>query len=179
MILDSQWSFISPGSPLSLVAGAGISIPSTNTIDLLGQGVGTAPVNIIGNTSVFGMDVGIGGLRPQLICAIGTLPVTADSCTLNLAFQAAEDNGSYQPSTWQTLVETGALTVSQLAAGTIFARFDFPPAFPANLSPRFLRLLAQVPSGEYFTAGTIAYATVTMVRDDQANKFAANNYKVA
>ena len=66
MRLDSQLSFIPLGAPVSLVQGTGVSIPSTNIIDLLGQGVGTAPQNIIGNATVFGADVGIGTWRPEL-----------------------------------------------------------------------------------------------------------------
>ena len=52
----------------------------------------------------------------------------------------------------------------------------FPPAFPANFSPRYLSL-AFVSLGT-FTAGAIAAAPVTMVRDDQANKFMPANYSV-
>ena len=57
---------------------------------------------------------------------------------------------------------------------------------PANLRPRFLRLLfspqygtpVETPNGD-FTAGTISSAIVTMVRDDQANKFQPKNFTVA
>lgn len=182
MILDSQLAFVPVGGNLSMVAGAGVSIPSTNVIDLLGQGVGTAPANIIGNATVFGSDVGIGGLRPQVEVLIGTALTTGSSATLNVAFQAAVDTGSgggYQPGTWETLVETGPIAAANLTAGQVLARFDFPPAFPAGLNPRYLRLLFQIPSGEDFTAGTVSSAIVTMVRDDQANKYAARNYAVA
>lgn len=187
MILDSQLSFVPVGAPLSLVGAAGASIPSTNVIDLLGQGVGTAPANIIGNAALFGTDVGVGGrVRPELNVVIGTAAVTANSATLDLALQAAPDTGAaggYLPGTWQTLEESGPLTAAQLTAGQVIMRLPFPPAFPSSffggLRPRFLRLLAQVPSGTNFTAGTIASATVTMVRDDQTNKIATKNFIVA
>lgn len=181
MLIDSQVSFIPPGSSLSLVTGPGGTVPSTNTIDLLGQGVGTAPANIIGNATVFGTDMGIGGVRPQLEVLIGTAFTTSDAATLNVAFQAAVDTGAgggYQPGTWETLVETSFIAVAELTAGQILARFDFPPSFPANLSPRYLRLLFEVGTGTEFTAGTISAAIVTMVRDDQANKYAAKNFTV-
>ena len=52
------------------------------------------------------------------------------------------------------------------------------PAVPGQLlRPRFLRLLF-TPVGT-FTAGTIASALVTFVRDDQFNKYAAKAYQVA
>jgi hypothetical protein len=59
-------------------------------------------------------------------------------------------------------------------AQQILARFDFPPAFPANLNPRYPALLF-TPVGT-FTAGT-RQAPVTMVRDDQANKFAGQELR--
>jgi hypothetical protein len=182
MLIDSQLSFVPIGGNQTLVAAAGVNIASVNTIDILGQGVGTAPLNIIGTPTVFGSDTGIGTIKPQVEVIIGTAVTTSNSCTLNVAFQAAADQGaagSYQPSTWNTLIETGAIAVSRLTANAIIARFDWPPAFPANLQPRYLRLLFQVPAATNFTAGTIAAAIVVMSRDDQGNKYAARNYVVA
>ena len=176
---DASLAFVPIGAPMSLVGGAGVSLPSPITLDELGQGVGTAPANIIGNASTFGADLGIGGRRAQIDVAIGVAAASAGACTLNLAFQGAADTGAaggYQPGPWQTFVETGPLTVAQLTVGQVIARFDWAAAFPANFRPRFVRLLAQIPAGLSFTAGTIAYAIVTTVRDDQANKLAANNY---
>lgn len=178
MITDALVNFIPNGTPLSLVAGAGVDVRS-DIIDLLGTGVGTAPQNIIGNRTKFGSDVGIGGIRAQLEVIVTTALVTASAATLNVAFQAAADDGTYNPDTWKTLVETGEIAVTDVdAIGDICARFDFPPAFPVNFSPRFLSLLFQVPAGTTFTAGKVI-APVTMVRDDQANRFTPNNYVVA
>jgi hypothetical protein len=178
---DALLALVPIGAPLSLVGAAGVSIPSPNVIDLLGQGVGQAPANIIGNAALFGEDAGIGGIRPQLNVTVGTSLVTATAATLNAAIQGAADTGAggnYQPGTWQTLEETGPLTAAQLVSGVLLARFDFPPAFPSNLRPRFIRLLFQIPTGTSFTAGTVASAIVTLVRDDQANKYQPNNYTV-
>jgi len=183
MRTDALVSFVLPFAPLSLVAGAGINIPSA-VLDLLGQGVGMAPGNIIGNVynNQFGTDFGIGGDRVMLDIVIGTGLVTGDSCTLNLAVQAAADTGatgSYAPGTWQTLVETGPLTAAQCVAQTRIARFDWPPSFPETMPPpRYVRLLAQVPSGLNFTAGTIAFALATSGRDDYTIRYAARNYAV-
>jgi hypothetical protein len=182
MITDSQLNFVPMQAPLSLVAAAGIAIPSA-ILDLLGSGVGTAPANIIGAASVFGMDAGVGShRRPELACSIGVAAVTANAATLNLALQAAVDTGSgggYVPGTWTTIVETGPIAAASLTAGQPIGRFPLLPAFPANLNPRFLRLLFQVAAATNFTAGTIAYALMTWVRDDQANKFAAKGFSVA
>lgn len=179
---DALVAFVPIGGNLSLVAAAGVDIPSTNIIDLLGNGVGQAPTNIIGNATLFGEDAGIGGFRPEINAVIGTSLVTSNAATLNTALQAAADTGvggGYLPDTWRTLAETGELAVSDLVAGTVFARFPFLPAFPANLRPRFLRLLFQVPAATAFTAGTVSAALVTFVRDDLANKFASRNYNVS
>ena len=186
MRTDALVTFVFPGGPLSLVAGAGVSIPSA-VIDLLGLGVGVPATqgNIIGSVynNQFGVDFGIGDDRLLLDVVIGTALATADSCTLNLAMQGAPDTGltgGYLPGTWQTLVETGPLTAAQCPAGARIARFDWPPSFPeTSPPPRFVRLLAQVPSGELFTAGTIAFALATSARDDMAQRYAARGYSVS
>lgn len=172
MITDALVNLIPLGTSLAIT-----TIPVRSSIyDILGSGAGTPPANIIGNRTLFGSDVGIGGLKPQVEVLIPTAFVGGTS--LNVAFQAAPDLGTptYQPGTWVTLVETGPILTANLTLGQILARFDFPPAFPANLNPRFLSLLF-TPVGT-FTAGAVG-AVVTMVRDDQANKFAAKNYSVA
>lgn len=183
MFVDAGAAFVLPGAPLSLVAGAGINIPSA-VYDLSGFGVGVTDTNTLGvsNTGVitkFGTDFGIGALKPQLVVTIGTALTTANSATLNLALQAAADDGTNNPSTWQTLEETGALTAAQCAANTRIMRLSFPPNFPANLRPRFMRLLAQVPAATNFTAGTIASAFITVVPDEYGIGQAARNYWVA
>lgn len=184
MILDSQLSFVPIGGNLSLVAGAGVSIPSTNVIDLLGLGVGVNPANanIIGTpaSGLFGEDSGLGAIKPQVQVNIGTALTAVGASTLNIQFQAAPDTAvTFLPGTWQTLVETGPLTAAQLIANTVCARFDWPPAFPANLQPRYLRLLFSPSAGGSFTVGSISSAIVTMVRDDYAAKYAARNFSFA
>lgn len=189
MITDALLNFVPIGGNLSLVAGAGVDIPSTNVIDLLGLGVGVAPNsnggNIIGNVTTFGAPdaMGVGGMRPELVVNVGaTAFVTANSATLNVALQGAPDTGAgggYLPGTYQTIAETGELTAAQLTAYQTIMRMPWLPPFPANLRPRFLRLLFQVPTGTNFTAGVIGNALVTPLRDDQFNQFAAKNYTVA
>lgn len=178
MIFDALLSFVPIGAPLSLAQIVG-DYPSTNIIDLLGSGAGTVPTNIIGNATLFGMDVGIGGIRPELNVVVGTAFVSGGGGTLNVKLQAAPDTAvTYLPGAYVTLAETGAMAVANLTAGVVVARFPFLPAFPANLSPRYIRLLFTIATATV-TAGTISSANVTMVRDDQANKFAASNFKVA
>lgn len=172
MITDALVNFIPIGTSLAVT-----TIPvRTSIYDILGSGVGTAPQNIIGTRTLFGSDVGIGGVKPQLECPVMTAFVGGTS--LNIAFQGAPDPGvagNYTPAAgdWKTLVETGAILTANLTLGQILARFDFPPAFPPNLNARFLSLLF-TPVGT-FTAGALG-AIVTMVRDDQANKYGARNY---
>lgn len=182
MRTDAQLAFIPIGSPLSLVAGAGVGVPS-GVIDLLGQGAGTAPQNVIGNVILFGAPdaMGVGHLRPELNVTIGTAFTTGNSATLNVALQAAADLGTptYQPSTWNTLIETGPIAVANLTANTVIARFPWVPPFPANLRPRYLRLNFAVAAATNFTAGTIGSALVTIVRDDEFQKYGAKNFSVA
>lgn len=180
MLTDGLVNFVAPGAPLSIVAGAGIAVPSS-VYDELGVGVGVAPPSIIGTRTLFGADLGIGE-KPLLDVAVGTPFVTANAATLNVQFQGAVDTGAgggYQPGAWVTLGETGPLATAILTAGQIIARFPFLPAVPPNLLPRFLRLNFVVLAGANFSAGTIAFATVTMVRDDWSEKYASKNYVVA
>lgn len=186
MISDALLSFVPLGGSLSLVAGAGVNIASPNVIDLLGLGVGVAPSDRIwGTPSVFGAPdaMGVGGDRPELNVSVGTAPTAgAGTPTLNVALQGAIDTGAggnYQPGTWNTFAESGAIAIANLTANTVIFRCPWLPPFPANLRPRFLRLLFQIPSATNFATGTIASALVVPVRDDQFNKYAAKNYSVA
>ena len=183
MITDSQLALIPIGIPLSIVAGAGVSV-ATAPLDLLGVGAGSPPPNIIGAVSTWGTDFGIGARhRPELNIAIGTAFTTANAATLNLALQLAPDpgaGGNFTPTTWTTCYETGAIAVANLTAGQPLLRGPILPVFPKTLRPRFLRLLAQIPAATNFTAGTIAFALFTWVRDDvQPTLNAARNYVVA
>lgn len=181
MILDALLNFTPNNVPISLVTAAVGSVQAPNVIDILGSGVGTAPVGqIIGNRSVFGADVGIGGIRAQFEVLVTTAFATAAGGTLNVQYQAAIDTGAagnYQPGTWVTLGETGVIAVANLGLGAKLARYDFAPALPEGLNPRYLRLNFVIGTG-VFTAGQIL-APVTLVRDDVANKFMSNNYTVA
>ena len=180
MITDALNAFLGLGVNQSMVGGAGVSIQIGNVLDLLGVGQGLAPTNIIGNVTTFGAPdaMGVGGARPELNISIGTSFVTASAATLEIALQAAPDLGTptYLPGTWQDLATSGPLTAAQLTANTVVFRIPWLPPFPANLRPRFLRLLGIIPAATDFTAGTIASALVTFVRDDQFQKYAANNF---
>lgn len=174
MITDQLIAFLPPGTNQAILGAA----VRSNIIDLLtiGQGITPADGNvIIGRATTFGADMGIGGVKPLVQCAVGT--TFADGTSLNVAFQGAEDNGSGSPGSWQTFIETGEILTANLVAGSVFGRFDFPPEYPVGFQPRFLSLLF-TPTGVY-TAGTVSSAVVTMGRPDQANKYAAGNFAVA
>jgi len=181
MRLDSTLAFVPYGAPLSCVGATGATFDSS-IIDLLGSGVGTAPANIIGTATVFGQDIGVGGGQPEptLLITVGTAFVTSGSATLNVQLQASADTGApgYTPSSWTTIVETGTLAAAALTAGAVIGRFDIPPSVASVPNPRFYRLHFVTNSGQQFSAGTIAFAYPTYVRDDQANKNASSNYAV-
>jgi len=173
MINDALVNFIPLTTPLDLGNGVAGDYASS-IIDLLGQGDGTTPNNIFGNATYFGEDPGIGRFRPQIEVLVTEAFVGGTS--LQVKFQAAPDDADHVASTWTTLVETPAIATASLTLSQVLARFDFPPAFPAGLNPRFLRLLFTTVG--VFTAGMVL-APVVMVRDDQSNKFIPRNYAVA
>jgi hypothetical protein len=173
MINDALLSLVPVGSNTPILGAA----VRSNIYDILGTGVGTPPSSIIGTPTLFGSDLGIGGKRPMLEVLLGAAAF-AGGTSLNVAFQAAVDTaGTHAAGAWNTLVETGAILTANLTGAQVIARFDWPPAFPAGLNARYLSLLF-TPVGT-FSAGVINAAIVTMVRDDQANKYAARNYTVA
>jgi len=181
MRADALLSFVPIGSPLSIVLNSGQNTRSS-VIDLLGLGAGVPPNNVIigDQLATFGAAdaMGVGGMRPELNVTVGTAGVGAGA-TLNVALQAAADLGSptYQPSTWNTLAETGAIAVTNLTLNNVVARFPWLPPFPANLRPRYLSLLFSV-AGANLTAGTISSALVVPLRDDWFVKYAQKNYAV-
>ena len=176
MITDQLVSFAGPGSNIPILAAT----VNTNPYDILGLGLGVTPAQggiIIGNRTLFGADTGIGGVKPLVECCVGTAFTTGAGATLAVNFQGAIDDGTGNPSTYQTFMSAPGLTAAQLTAGTFFGRFDWPPAFPENFNPRFLRLQF-VPSAAFLT-GTVAFAMVTMGRPDLNNKNMSNNFVVA
>lgn len=190
MRVDASLTFVPLGGNQSLVAGAGVDIASVNVIDLLGLGVGVTAdsQNVVIGTpagALFGTDFGVGGDKQVIQINLGTTALTGTaSSTLNVALQMAPDDGTGNPGTYQTIAETGEMTLAQLQALQVQAtagpiRMDWPPNFPADLNPRFARLLFILPAGENFTAGEIYGAFITPVRDDTANKFARKNFVVA
>src|SRR5579863_8182505 len=101
MQLDALLNFVQPNAmPVSLVGAAGASISIGGVIDLLGSGVGTAPQGIIGNTTLWGDDPGIGRVKPDIQITIGTAVATGNGATTAFALQYAADTGAaggYQP----------------------------------------------------------------------------------
>lgn len=182
MLLDAKLAFVPVGAPLSLVAAVGVAIPSTNVIDLIGPGVGQPMANFTGNAALPGQadGMGVGMMRPELVVAIGTALVAGTGTpTLNVQLQGAPDNGANLPGTYTTFGESGEITVAQGIANRVIARLPWLPPWPFNSRPRFLRLNFAVPAAVNFSAGTIAYAVVSTVRDDPYHLQAAKNYTVA
>ena len=185
MILDALVSFVPLNAPLSLVGAAGV-VFNSQVFDLLGAGVGVAPPNIIGTRTTWGTDEGVGGKRPELQVNIGTAVVAGVAGTLlKIALQGAPDTPvTYQPGTWQDIVSQDDISPANLTAGAVPFRCPFIPTMPPGLQPRYLRLqfspmsATALPAGD-FSAGTISFAGVTMVRDDWAAKYQPKNFSVA
>lgn len=183
MITDALLNFVAPGASLSLVGVA--STPSPLIIDLLGLGAGVSPTpeDIIGNTTLWGDPdaAGTSGFHPEINIGLGSVAfTTGGAATLNVALQGAPDAGTptFQPGTWVTYIETGVIAIANLTANAAI-KLPFHLPFPPNARPRFLRLLFQIPAANTFTAGSIASALVTTLRDDYFAKYSPNNYVAA
>lgn len=178
MLNDALVSF---GSGISVVGGSGAGFASS-VIDLLGLGVGVAPVNIIGNRTKFGMDPGIGWPRAQAGIIATTALATASGATMNFKYQGSEDDATtHQPTLWRTIVESGELAVTDLdeiaTLNAFLWQFDFEPTHPLNFMPRYLRVLAQVSAAASFTTGIISIP-VTLGLDQPKQLFTPRNYVV-
>ncbi len=151
MILDS---LLSLSSAQAITATAA----STNTFDVSGAGVGNPVPQRFGvQSSVFGDDMGGGGplaTAPQLGVQVSTAFAAAGAATLQVQLQAAIDNGSNQPGTWDTIAQTDAFAKSLLTAGQWLARFTVPDRYPGQGFPRFYRLNFVVATGP-MTAGAV------------------------
>lgn len=182
MQLDALNCFVLPGAtPQSVVAADGVEVQIGSLIDLLGSGVGTAPQGIIGNTTLWGHDPGIGRVKPVIQVTVGTAFTTGNAAAGTFALEYAADlgaAGNYQPDTWYVASETQAHAVSVLSASQVI-NMDVAPAPPEVPRPRFVRLTVKPGTGAHFTAGTITFAGLTMAADQNAVKNAANNYVVA
>lgn len=182
MILDSLLAF---SNAQSLITNT--STGSSAVIDLASGGANTGTTYAVvpnlsfGNAAVFGEDLGTGSGMNDLHIGIylGTTFLTANSATLNVAFQGAVDNGggTFSGLTWTTYSETGAIPAASLVSpGTI--RMVWPHRAIAAALPRFVRLLYQLPGSTAFTAGSINYAGVMLSRDDWTAGFYPANFIV-
>lgn len=179
MMLDASLAFVQFGAPLSLVAGAGVSIQSA-IIDLMGAGVGQPVTNIVGNAAQPGQAdaMGVGPDRPELAIALGDALVTANAATLEIDLQGAPNAAGNVPGAWQTFGGQSGITAALGIANRVVCRLPWLPPWPFNERPRFLRLNFVVPAATNFTAGTIAYALPTTARFDPFHLQAAKNYVI-
>ena len=181
MMTDAKLAFVGIGTPLSLVGASGATFTAPLIVDLLGAGAGTLVTNIWGNSLLPGQAdaMGVGGPRPELNISIGTaLVANAGAPTLTAALQYAPDNGAGSPGAWQTVATSGAVTVAQGTANQVIWRQPWIPPYPVNLRPRFVQLIFTTPAATSFSAGTIASALVTTVRDDIFQMQQPRNYTV-
>ena len=185
IIIDSNYLF-SGASLGNTATGQAITstAASTNIVDLTGAGSGNAPLNRIGNASVFGQDLGIGDGPASLHIDvwITTSFVSAGGATMQVQFQGAIDNGSNAPSTYTTYTETDALTVAQLTRSLVIPeanviRLWWPHRAIQAAMPRFIRLNYVVATST-FSAGAVA-AGLVMQQDEWAAGLYPANYVVA
>ena len=104
---------------------------------------------------------------PQL----GVWPVTTftagGAATLRVQLQAAIDNGSGSPGTWDTIDQSDDIPVADLTSGSPGAplvSFTVPRRYPGQGFPRFYRTNYVISTGP-MTAGAITAALLTGVDD--------------
>lgn len=135
---------------------------STNVYDITGQGVGVVVHPNPGATGTVGEDIGIGdGVSPpQIVAIVGTAFTASGAATLQVQVEAAVDDGTGNPGTWQILEQTDTYAKTLLTAGQKIVRYTIPHRYPGALPPRFYRLNYVVATGP-MTAGTVSAYIVT------------------
>lgn len=139
----------------------------TAVFDVTGVGSGTVPpmiTGVRGDTGAavpIGFDIGAGDgfAIPEVTYEVGTAFVSAGGATMQIALQAAPDNGSGSAGTYQTLVQTSTFTAGQLPANTI-GQFQVPPVQPnwvGEALPRFYRLNFTVGTSTFSAGNITAY----------------------
>lgn len=162
----------------SLASAFAISATTAGTVfDVTGAGSGNAPSMIAGvNGSTgaavpIGFDIGAGdGIAiPEVFWTVPTAFVSAGGATMQIQLQAAPDNGSNSPGTYQTITQTSTFTAGQLSANTV-GQFQVPSVAPnwiGEALPRFYRLNFVVGTST-FSAGAITASLV--LNPSQATK---------
>jgi hypothetical protein len=169
MQLDALCQFSSAQAVTSTAA-------SSSIYDVTGAGSGNAPNMIGGVTStgaaLIGFDIGAGdGIAiPEVYWNVGTTFTAGGSATMQIQLQAAIDDGTNHAGTYYTIVETDALPVANLTAGTS-GQFQVPEISPdmgfGEAMPRFYRLNYVIATGP-MTAGKITASLV--INPSQATK---------
>jgi hypothetical protein len=138
MIMDNllmlDGSFSSAGQYSGTPVNSGVTFktgnqPSANCIDIS---------NIATSALGRGLDFGIG--RDLLLYCLVTAAFTGSSSTLQVQLQYAPDNGSGMPGTWQTVAQSVAYTLAQLAQGAELLRVDLPAMSPSSVTPKFIQM---------------------------------------
>lgn len=162
--------YLDATSLLSSTQAITVTAASTGTYDTAGVGVGNAVTNRIGNATVFGEDVGGGGplaSGPQLGVWVTTAFTAGGAGTLRVQLQAAIDNGSNQPGTWDTIAQTDDFALASLVVSSPqrpLVSFTVPDRYPGQGFPRFYRLNYVVGTGP-MTAGAVNAALLTGIDD--------------
>jgi hypothetical protein len=166
-MFDSLTAFVLPGGAASLIGAASATIQIGGIYDLLGQGVGTAPANIIGTNrlnSFYGVDPGAGKGKPEIEITFGVSPVGAG--TFAYALQYAPDTGvagGYQPGTWETAYATSFSAATEYSTADA-VRLDVAPSPPNTPQPRYVRVVMIPATGDHMTAGSVSFAGIVMAR---------------
>ena len=162
--------YLDASSILSSAQAVTATAPSTGTYDTAGVGVGNPVTNRFGTATVFGEDVGGGGpltSAPQLGVWVTTAFTAGGAGTLTVQLQAAIDNGSNQPGTWDTIVQSDAFALAALVASSPqrpLISYTVPDRYPGQGFPRFYRLNYVVATGP-MTAGAVSAALLTGIDD--------------
>lgn len=159
-------------SLLSVSQAVTVTAPSQQVYDVAGLGVGVPVTNITGiangGVAVFGEDLGGGGPNassPQLAIEVATTFTAAGAATMQCQLQAAVDDGTGNPSTWKTIVETDTIAVALLVAGAKPASFNVPDRYLGQGFPRFYRTNYVVATGP-MTAGALNARLQTGIDDN-------------
>lgn len=171
---------------LQLANAQAITSTAAGTVvfDVTGVGSGTVPpmiTGINGSTGAavpIGFDIGAGDgfAIPEVVCEVGASFVSAGGATLQIALQAAPDDGTGTAGTYQTITQTSTFTSGQIPANQII-QFQVPPVsanWIGEAMPRFYRLNFVVGTSTFSAGKITAYLNLNPSQATKIQNYPGN-----
>jgi hypothetical protein len=141
---------------------SGSTYYSVNTIDVS---------QLASSKSGYGRDIGIGDDPALLLVVSAPVPIIGlANSTLQIALQVAKDDGTGNPTGWDTIAQSEAIAVGTAGISGEIWRTPIPQA-NAGYVPKFYRLAYTIAGANLATGGTGAILAMIVLDKDARGPF--------